>query len=289
MAEPVPEGAVIRIHDVPVDTDHLQSADAETPNVTASPLAFTCTLAGSTEAGHGEATGAGAGSWETEIVRAPILMLPERANPSLGATTNAPLPEPMPERISSAIHDMPVETDHLQSAGATTWKLTASPLAFTCTLPGSTDAGHGPGSAVGNGGSGSGFGAGTGEGVGTGAGVGFGAGPGVGLGTGGAGAGGGVGAAPPASCVTTGDGGRSVVPAHAMSRERTPARRTPTDVRVMRRSDYERHPGGWAAVMEVNVRRGAITHVSAGRRPSSTPAQNAGRVSRRASAMVALR
>src|SRR5882762_1658631 len=203
VAEPAPERVVSAIHDVPVDTDHVQSADAETAKLTISPLAFTRTLAGSTAAGHGEATGAGAASWETEMVCPATLMLPERANPTLAPTTNAPLTDPTPNRVSSAIHDMPVETDHLQSAGAETRKLTVSPLAFTRTLPGSTDAGHGPGSVVGNGESGIGFGAGTGDGVGTGTGDGPGAGPGIGLGTGSTGAGGGVGSASPASCVTT--------------------------------------------------------------------------------------
>jgi hypothetical protein len=76
-----------------------------------------------------------------------MLTVPERANPSLAATANAPLPDPMPERVASAIHDMPVETDQVQSADAETVKATVSPLAFTRTLPGSTEAGHGGGGA----------------------------------------------------------------------------------------------------------------------------------------------
>jgi hypothetical protein len=208
IADPAPERVWMTIHDAFVEADHLQSADAETAKLTVSPLAFTRTLPGSTEAGHGAGAGAGAGaaSWETEIVCPPMLTLPEREGLSLALTTNAPLPDPAPERVWMTIHDAFVEADHVQSADAETAKLTVSPLAFTRTLPGSTEAGHGPGSGVRRGGSGMGSGNGTGEGVGVGVGVGRGdgVGPGEGVGAGaGDGAGcGGIGDASVPACVT---------------------------------------------------------------------------------------
>jgi len=39
------------------------------------------------------------------------------------------------------------------------------------------------------------------------------------------------------------DGGTPSAP-HAVSRKKTPARRTPADVRFMKRSNYQRYPGG---------------------------------------------
>lgn len=140
-----------------------------------------------------------AASWETEMVSLLTFTPPDLAAPSFVFTTNAPRVDPAPEPVSIAIHGVPVETDHLQSAEADTEKITVSPAAFTRTLPGPTDSGHGAGGAGVGVGVGVGVGAGVGVGVGVGLGVGVGVGAGVGVGVGagtGAGAGAGAGAGP---------------------------------------------------------------------------------------------
>jgi len=146
LPDPAKEPVGTPIHAASVQTDQLQSADAEIEMATSCAAAVSLTLRGSTVVGQG--AGGGGASWVTTIVRPPTSTLPERASPSLAATRNVPVAEPAPERVVSAIHDVPVETDHLHSADAETRKLTVSPLAITRTMPGSTEAGHGPGSGV---------------------------------------------------------------------------------------------------------------------------------------------
>jgi len=147
----------------------------------------------------------GAASWATEMVSFPTFTEPDLAEPSFVFTMKAPRVDPAPEPVSIAIHGVPVDTGHLQSAAADTEKVTVSPVAFTRTLDGETDSGHGAGAGVGLGvgvgvgpgvglGVGVGLGLGLGEGVGGGGvGVGVGAGVGVGVGVGGVGVGVGLG------------------------------------------------------------------------------------------------
>ena len=148
LPDPAKEPVGTPIHAASVPTDQLQSADAEIEMATSCAAAVSLTLRGSTVVGQGGGGGGGGASCVTEIIRPLTLTSAARAGPSFALTTNVPIADPAPERVVSAIHDVPVETDHLQSAGAETRKLTVSPLAFTRTLPGSTDAGHGPGSGV---------------------------------------------------------------------------------------------------------------------------------------------
>jgi hypothetical protein len=75
---------------------------------------------------------------------------PERDTPLFATTTNVPVVDPAPERVSSAIQDVPVETDHLQSEDAVTEKVTVAPVALTLTLPGVSDVGQGAGGGAGS-------------------------------------------------------------------------------------------------------------------------------------------
>ena len=86
----------------------------------------------------------------TAIDSPPTLTEPERDDPLFAVTTNVPFVVPLPERVSSVIQDVPVETDHLQSADAVTEKVTVAPVALTFTLPGVTDVGHGGGGGAGS-------------------------------------------------------------------------------------------------------------------------------------------
>ncbi len=122
-----PVGMPIHAASVPV-TDHLQSADAEIVKATSCAAAVSLTLRGSTVVGQG---GGGGASWVTTIVRPPTSTLPERNGPSLTVTRNVPVAEPAPEGVAIRIHDVPVDTDHRQSAAAETANDTVSPLAFT--------------------------------------------------------------------------------------------------------------------------------------------------------------
>lgn len=136
----------------------------------------------------------GAASWATEMVSFPTFTEPDLAELSFVFTMKTPRVDPAPEPVSIEIHDVPVETDHLQSAAAATEKVTVSPVAFTRMLDGETDSGHGAGAGVGLGvGVGAGVGVGPGVGLGVGVGLGLGLGVGVGVGVGGAGAGVGLG------------------------------------------------------------------------------------------------